>query len=81
MKVFSFLWFSRFNNKFEIVFTLIIFEKLLVFYLDFVFVVNLLIHKIYIQFSRYISFYPFGLVENKGFEPLTPCVQGRCSPS
>ena len=56
-------------------------EKLLVFYLDFVFVVNLLIHKIYIQFSRYISFYPFGLVENKGFEPLTPCVQGRCSPS
>ena len=53
MKVFSFLWFSRFNNKFEIVFTLIIFEKLLVFYLDFVFVVNLLIHKIYIQFSRY----------------------------
>ena len=21
------------------------------------------------------------LVENKGFEPLTPCVQGRCSPS
>ena len=33
-----------------------------------------------IQFSRYIL-YPFGLVENKGFEPLTPCVQGRCSPS
>ena len=21
------------------------------------------------------------LVENKGLEPLTPCVQGRCSPS
>ena len=21
------------------------------------------------------------MVENKGFEPLTPCVQGRCSPS
>ena len=21
------------------------------------------------------------VVENKGFEPLTPCVQGRCSPS
>ena len=33
-----------------------------------------------IQFSRYIL-NPFGLVENKGFEPLTPCVQGRCSPS
>ena len=48
-------------------------------YLDFVFVVNLLIHKIYI-FS-FQGTYPFGLVENKGFEPLTPCVQGRCSPS
>ena len=41
-----------------------------------------------IQFSRYfltpISFLlekNLGLVENKGFEPLTPCVQGRCSPS
>ena len=56
-------------------------KNTLVIFLDFVFVVNLLIHKIYIQFSRYISFYPFGLVENKGFEPLTPCVQGRCSPS
>ena len=22
-----------------------------------------------------------GLVEIKGFEPLTPCLQGRCSPS
>ena len=78
MKVLSFLWFSRLI--FEIViFTLIIFEKLLVFYLDFVFVVNLLIHKIYI-FS-FQGTYPFGLVENKGFEPLTPCVQGRCSPS
>ena len=22
-----------------------------------------------------------GMVENKGLEPLTPCVQGRCSPS
>ena len=29
----------------------------------------------FIQFSRYI------MVENKGLEPLTPCVQGRCSPS
>ena len=31
-------------------------KKHLVFYLDFVFVVNLLIHKIYIQFSRYFPF-------------------------
>ena len=23
--------------------------------------------------------YPFVLVENNGFEPLTPCVQSRCS--
>ena len=23
----------------------------------------------------------FAMVENKGIEPLTPCVQGRCSPS
>ena len=27
------------------------------------------------------SVYPFGLVENKRIELLTPCVQGRCSPS
>ena len=34
-----------------------------------------------IQFSRYF-FRPFrSMVENKGLEPLTPCVQGRCSPS
>ena len=23
----------------------------------------------------------FWIVETKGFEPLTPCVQGRCSPN
>ena len=23
--------------------------------------------------------YKYGKVENNGFEPLTPCVQGRCS--
>ena len=34
-----------------------------------------------IQFSRYILSTISGLVENKGFEPLTPCVQGRCSPN
>ncbi len=48
-----------------------------------------------IQFSRYFctfvlcSFFTsmlhcallIQMVENKGLEPLTPCVQGRCSPS
>ena len=41
-----------------------------------------------IQFSRYFADLsaPFSnlfwfVVENKGLEPLTPCVQGRCSPS
>ncbi len=29
------------------------------------------------SYLRKLSF--FGLVENNGFEPLTPCVQGRCS--
>ena len=32
------------------------------------------------QFSRYIIFKVL-VVETKGIEPLTPCVQGRCSPS
>ena len=27
------------------------------------------------------SYSPHSLVEMKGFEPLTPCLQGRCSPS
>ena len=27
------------------------------------------------------TFVAFSLVEMKGFEPLTPCLQGRCSPS
>jgi hypothetical protein len=39
-------------------------------------------HTIIIIVSCIIS-YPFqeteGTVENNGFEPLTPCVQGRCS--
>ena len=24
---------------------------------------------------------PYGLVEMMGFEPMTPCLQGRCSPN
>ena len=27
------------------------------------------------------SFFPFGMVEINGIEPLTPCLQSRCSPS
>ncbi len=31
--------------------------------------------------NELLKLYPYGmfLVENNGFEPLTPCVQGRCS--
>ena len=39
---------------------------------------------LYSVFMVLIEPRPLGLlvlVENKGFEPLTPCVQGRCSPS
>ena len=34
------------------------------------------------KFSRYIAFgkFPY-LMEMEGFEPLTPCLQGRCSPN
>ena len=32
-----------------------------------------------ILISFLISLILFGLVEDNGFEPLTPCVQGRCS--
>ncbi len=31
------------------------------------------------QVPRYFVTKILSLVENKGFEPLTPCVQGRCS--
>ena len=53
-------------------------------YLDFVFVVNLLIHNLilYSVFKvQYFGLVKIQMVENKGLEPLTPCVQGRCSPS
>ena len=37
---------------------------------------------VYFRLLQYVK-YLFGLyvheVENNGFEPLTPCVQGRCS--
>ena len=34
------------------------------------------------KFSRYIVFGNFRyLMEMEGFEPLTPCLQGRCSPN
>ena len=32
-------------------------------------------------FSHHSSLIRFLLVEVNGFEPMTPCVQGRCSPS
>ena len=39
----------------------------------------------FIQFSRCVRRHrfrcPYAMVENRGLEPLTPCVQGRCSPS
>ena len=31
------------------------------------------------RFSLYVSYVSEIQVENNGFEPLTPCVQGRCS--
>ena len=50
-------------------------EKLLVFYLDFVFVVNLLIHKIYIQFSRYL-YISVLVVDLGGLEPPASRLSG-----
>ena len=39
------------------------------------------VFKVLLQIALY-SFQTFRfVVENKGIEPLTPCVQGRCSPS
>ena len=45
------------------------------FYLDFVFVVNLLIHKIYIQFSRYIVLNVL-VVDLGGLEPPASRLSG-----
>ena len=33
------------------------------------------------SFQRTFSLLPFRTMEINGFEPLTPCLQGRCSPS
>ena len=56
-------------------------KNTLVIYLDFVFVVNLLIHNLILYSVFKVHATLSGMVENKGLEPLTPCVQGRCSPS
>ena len=45
------------------------------FYLDFVFVVNLLIHKIYIQFSRYM-YISVLVVDLGGLEPPASRLSG-----
>ena len=44
-------------------------------YLDFVFVVNLLIHKIYIQFSRYM-YISVQMVDLGGLEPPASRLSG-----
>ena len=84
-------WFSRLI--FEIVSLLSIFhefqnpqnfEKTLLWFISISFSLLTCLYTIwyFIQFSRYIVEPSARLVvENKGFEPLTPCVQGRCSPS
>ena len=84
-------WFSRLI--FEIVSLLSIshgfqnpqnFEKTLLWFISISFSLLTCLYTIwyFIQFSRYILESSARLVvENKGFEPLTPCVQGRCSPS
>ena len=50
-------------------------------YLDFAFLVLSFFHLHYSVFKVQSFLELLALVENKGFEPLTPCVQGRCSPS
>ena len=60
------------------------FEKTLLWFISISFSLLTCLYTIwyFIQFSRYILESSARLVvENKGFEPLTPCVQGRCSPS
>ena len=51
-------------------------KKHFVFYLDFVFVVNLLIHKIYIQFSRYFVLLKSTVVDLGGLEPPASRLSG-----
>ena len=35
--------------------------------------------ELFLQIFKIISYRCKKVVENNGFEPLTPCVQGRCS--
>ena len=73
-------WFSRFNI--EIVTHKILKKHSCDFIsISFLFVVNLLIHNLILYSVFKVHATLSGMVENKGLEPLTPCVQGRCSPS
>ena len=47
-------------------------------FFDFVVFVSFLLFNFQGAFKKNLLLRP--LVENKGIEPLTPCVQGRCSP-
>ena len=42
---------------------------------------SLVIHLVFGSIASYLAARPSGLVEMMGFEPMTPCLQGRCSPS
>ena len=74
----KFYWFFLIQSTFEIVTHSFFNRKTDIF--DFRCLFASLLHLIlYSVFKVLLN--PFGLVENKGIEPLTPCVQGRCSPS
>ena len=46
--------------------------------LEFTIIVFFLLFK-YFYLNMSMNFFPFGIVENNGVEPLTSCVQGRRS--
>ena len=60
--------------------------KVITFYSDTLDFSFLICFHSFIQFSKCTQPSPgfpgfLWMVENRGLEPLTPCVQGRCSPS
>ena len=66
----NYLWFS-------LDFVIVYYPSVISSFVVFCFLVSIL----YSVFRVHTNLRSCRLVENKGLEPLTPCVQGRCSPS
>ena len=81
-KIFSNKFFSIYNYLFRFFFLYSVFNEHVTFFekkgnqRNFI-----LFCSIFRKLASCLAARPSGLVEMMGFEPMTPCLQGRCSPS